>query len=1629
MKGAKAVVLTCLVAMCTWTAHGQEIDLSGTRKGPTGFFLTMKEREALRERVSNEPWAKEYFEKEILPACEKGIGFHAADPMALATAYVVTRDSAYAMRARDLIFYYLNNWYHLPEKYRWGEGKTLPRTGGSFAWGSYLPQWLPRAYDLIADALSPEDELFIRRGIKDQIECARNYYCKYWYHTLNMKTCSISFMIEWACAIGDDAYVDWLINHKPGPPDGARWQGGFVWLMDNYIRDGNLPVCYGNETSCYSWIVGFGLPRIADAMIRYRGQNFYEFRSSTGASIKSFMDGIIATAYPVEQMGVGKGTIRVASWGHGSTGWGDAQADVFLTDNIGGGPMFGGGDTMSFSKPLKRLARAYPKERSYRWYHSLNPGAGKPEFNDFLYGPLDSAASQGAADLVPPPAPCSLMPESGIVMLRSPDTSRYWQEGIACWLHGGEKSRANPGQRILFHGANRLLYPEWLQMQYESWNVGWSMRRVSNNTLVIDGREGLWSCSTFRHSWDPEVKFASVRYNPYLEAEEERALMLTDEYMLDVNHARVLPEPAERRNFHPLGGSVYWGANASLSEDLIVHPGQHRYDAYWRARKMPESHTFDYMIHGLGKQFPDSPDLYHESSEFATSFFPNRWVENERKRETDNSFMVDWVQTSAGLRTQLPMYLSHIPRNLWRALGPEWYAGRAGVRMRMLGDKGTDVFLGEGPMRWGPVDRDLHPEEVIPLVAVRRKGKNALFVALHEPYRDEPAIRDFKWFCKPQAGDANPVVGVEVQGPDAGGYRDRLFICLGLDGLKLGPKTTKADRLLAGVRQLADITGGWLFQVDPDQKGDAQKWFAPSFSRDGWQKVSTKTGWQSFRKGYYGTAWYARTFTVPSGARAKKPKLFFYGADQHAWIFVNGKLLAEHHDWAEPFFVELGDAVDYGSENLLVAKVRKLSSATGLYGGVKIVAEDGKPDEAPGGNPKAAPLVTARSDSDPDEWVRFSGQAYVRTANGRMTARGAIEAFSLAAPQVREVILNAKKAPWKRMGAYVVFGAPAVARGTGAVRLVPLGKTTLFPGESTAVRGTFESPKAESVPGVKVLLELPEGFRAEPGEAVLAGGDGGARFRVTAGPGAKVGVESAVTARAGGTKSRPLFLTVASPVALSFPQRCPNLDAERGGELIVRVRNVSNGPVSGRVVLSRAGGLTAAPREALIKALAPGKCQEVAFALKADANLRGKLVPLSAQFFLTTGFWRQNSVSRVETQVAVGTVVEDVKEQYTGRVDHNKFQTDVYDRLRVRTPGYTIEIDKSSGTSRWVMDPQGKVRTTLGAYPSLKTRGAIPYTRPYHVLEIPAVFAPGTRTKVFGWDQKATFLGQSTGPAGEPVLSFRSADGKNELVWSLPPDRVELSVKAPQGGKAPHMKLSKVDVEESEYAYRIELAKDGFAFRRALAEVKPQEEPADQAAESAGPVNVMENGTFAELGPGGKYHPDRMFPTGWRFMTRHYKPVAPTAVELDEETCVTGGRSLRFNLEKLRGEPVFLQQHGIPVKAHKRYRIKIRMRHENVKGGAPDPGGYGMSMYRLWFKAPGATYQIAGSHPGYYPSHWPGGTRGWFTYEFLHPIGEPATRWGPIKKDGPMLIWLFIPNSPDQSGTLWIDEIICEELP
>jgi len=79
---------------------------------------------------------------------------------------------------------------------------------------------------------------------------------------------------------------------------------------------------------------------------------------------------------------------------------------------------------------------------------------------------------------------------------------------------------------------------------------------------------------------------------------------------------------------------------------------------------------------------------------------------------------------------------------------------------------------------------------------------------------------------------------------------------------------------------------------------------------------------------YEGDAWYRKTFEVDASLKSRRAFLEFEGAFQHAWVYLNGKLLGEHKGGYTGFCYDMNPALRYGGKNVLAVRVKNGWEAT-----------------------------------------------------------------------------------------------------------------------------------------------------------------------------------------------------------------------------------------------------------------------------------------------------------------------------------------------------------------------------------------------------------------------------------------------------------------------------------------------------------------------------------------------------------------------------------------------------------------------------------------------------------------------------------------------------------------------------
>lgn len=126
---------------------------------------------------------------------------------------------------------------------------------------------------------------------------------------------------------------------------------------------------------------------------------------------------------------------------------------------------------------------------------------------------------------------------------------------------------------------------------------------------------------------------------------------------------------------------------------------------------------------------------------------------------------------------------------------------------------------------------------------------------------------------------------------------------------------------IESVRTTALINKGWKFH-----KGELDGAEVPDLDDAGWAPVdlphtASIPYWNDMTEVYEGETWYRHRFDVSKPMNGRFLYADFEGAFQHAWIYLNGKLLGENKGGYTGFQVDLTSEVQAGS-NLLAVKVR-----------------------------------------------------------------------------------------------------------------------------------------------------------------------------------------------------------------------------------------------------------------------------------------------------------------------------------------------------------------------------------------------------------------------------------------------------------------------------------------------------------------------------------------------------------------------------------------------------------------------------------------------------------------------------------------------------------------------------------
>ncbi len=125
-------------------------------------------------------------------------------------------------------------------------------------------------------------------------------------------------------------------------------------------------------------------------------------------------------------------------------------------------------------------------------------------------------------------------------------------------------------------------------------------------------------------------------------------------------------------------------------------------------------------------------------------------------------------------------------------------------------------------------------------------------------------------------------------------------------------------------RNYISLDGDWLFQEDPIGIGEKERWFSRELKKIYSRRTKVPLPWQAQfpdLADYAGTAWYARSFTIPKDAKFVKALLDFTAVDHEATVWINGVYVGQHIGGYSRFAFEVGALLRPGEENHLVVRV------------------------------------------------------------------------------------------------------------------------------------------------------------------------------------------------------------------------------------------------------------------------------------------------------------------------------------------------------------------------------------------------------------------------------------------------------------------------------------------------------------------------------------------------------------------------------------------------------------------------------------------------------------------------------------------------------------------------------------
>jgi beta-glucuronidase len=140
-------------------------------------------------------------------------------------------------------------------------------------------------------------------------------------------------------------------------------------------------------------------------------------------------------------------------------------------------------------------------------------------------------------------------------------------------------------------------------------------------------------------------------------------------------------------------------------------------------------------------------------------------------------------------------------------------------------------------------------------------------------------------------------------------------------GLRRGPVSLLYPHE-SPTRSARDLSGLWRFQLDPEDRGETDRWFSTGLPKP--RLIPVPCSWNDLfddARDHFGTAWYETDFHVDPGWKGRRLQVRFGSAVYHARVWLNGEYLGEHLGGHLPFAFDVTGLARHGVPNRLSVSV------------------------------------------------------------------------------------------------------------------------------------------------------------------------------------------------------------------------------------------------------------------------------------------------------------------------------------------------------------------------------------------------------------------------------------------------------------------------------------------------------------------------------------------------------------------------------------------------------------------------------------------------------------------------------------------------------------------------------------